>query len=168
MAKHNPLPPLARLHELLHYDPQEGVLRWRDAAPRNRGREAGSLKADGYMRVQIDGRRYYAHRIAYYMGTGIDPQHYQIDHHPDPTRTNNKLDNLRLSINTADNCATRTHKHTRTQPVVIAYADGLLLQCASQGIAARTLGLNRETIRRHLHSGTPTDMGHRLYAYPSR
>jgi hypothetical protein len=78
--------------------------------------------------------------------------------------TNNKLANLRLAINTADNCSTRTYRPT--QPVVIAYADGLLLQCASQGVAASTLGVNHTTIMDHLHSGTPTATGHRLYAYP--
>ena len=165
MSKHNPLPPLERLNELLHYDPQEGVLRWRDArGPRHAGRAAGGVNKRGYLNIGIDGVRYAAHRIAYYMGTGIDPQAHQIDHCPDPTRSNNRLANLRLAINTADNCTTRTHK--RTQPVVIAYADGLLLQCPSQYAAARTLGVARKTIFTYLRSGTPTAMGHRLYAYP--
>lgn len=166
MAKHNPLPPLARLQELLHYDPQEGVLRWRRCPNGTRRDVAGCVTNKGYIDVQVDGRKYQAHRIAYYMGTGIDPLHHQVDHCPDPTPTNNKLDNLRLAIDTADNCTTRTH--LRTQPVVIAYADGLLLQCPSQGAAARTLGVHLRTIQRHLRSGTPTAMGHRLYAYPTR
>ena len=167
MANPNPLPPLARLNELLTYDPQEGVLRWR-VRHNNRaaGEVAGSPTSDGYLHIKIDKVKYKAHRIAYYMGTGIDPLDHQVDHCPDTTRTNNKLDNLRLAINTADNCSTRTHK--RTQPVVIAYADGLLSQCPSQLAAARTLGCHRRTIDRHLHDGTPTAMGHRLYAYPTR
>ena len=165
MANHNPLPPLARLNELLTYDPQEGVLRWRVCVGgRPIGSVAGGVGKDGYIQIQVDTVRYYAHRIAYYMGTGIDPLGHQVDHCPDNTPTNNKLDNLRLAINTADNCSTRTHK--RTQSVVIAYADGLLLQCPSQYAAARTLDCDRRTINRHLRSGTPTAMGHRLYAYP--
>lgn len=165
MANPNPLPPLARLNELLTYDPQEGVLRWRDKrSNRGAGSVAGTSHKGGYIDVQIDRVRYKAHRLAYYMGTGIDPLSHQVDHYPDPAPDNNKLDNLRLAINTADNCSTRTHN--RTQPVVIAYADGLLLQCRSQYAAAVTLGCDRKTIRRHLRSGTPTAMGHRLYAYP--
>ena len=167
MTKHKPLPPLERLNELLHYDPQEGVLRWRvGVGNRTAGSVAGSITDRGYLQVGINGIRYKAHRIAYYMGTGIDPLHHQVDHCPDPTPTNNKLDNLRLAIDSADNCSTRTH--LRTQPVVIAYADGLLLQCPSMGAAARTLGVGRPIIRLHLLSGTPTSMGHRLYAYPTR
>jgi hypothetical protein len=166
MANHNPLPPLARLNELLTYDPQEGVLRWRVSVGGRPtiGRVAGGVGKDGYVQIQVDRVRYAAHRIAYYMGTGIDPLDHQVDHYPDATRSNNRLANLRLAINTADNCSTRTHK--RTQPVVIIYADGLLLQCPSQLAAAHTLGCARKTIQTHLRSGTPTAMGHRLYAYP--
>jgi hypothetical protein len=165
MANHNPLPPLARLNELLTYDPQEGVLRWK-VRHNNRaaGMVAGSPTSDGYLHIKIDGVKYKAHRIAYYMGTGIDPQAHQIDHCPDPTRTNNRLANLRLAMGTADNCSTRTH--LRTQPVVIAYADGLLLQCPSQHAAANIMNCSTRTIRRYLRMGTPMPTGHRLYAYP--
>lgn len=165
MANYNPLPPLERLQQLLHYDTQEGVLRWRVSQGRAKaGSEAGYVEEDGYVEVRVDGVRYKAHRIAYYMGTGVDPLAHQVDHCPDPTRTNNRLANLRLAVDSADNCSTR--RRSPTQAVVIAYPDGLLIQCPSQYAAARTLGCCRKTLRRSLRMGTPLATGHRVYAYP--
>ena len=165
MATHKPLPPLARLRELLDYDPETGVLTWRvrrGSTPA--GSVAGCDNGRGWHQVTIDGVRYKAHRIAYYLGTGTDPGDYQIDHCPDPTRANNRLANLRLATDGADNCSTRSTSPTRR--VVIAYPDGLLLQCPSLWAAARTLGVAHTTIRRRLLSGTPLASGHRVYHYP--
>ncbi len=167
MPTHRPLPPLARLQELLAYDPEEGVLRWKvnRAGVKPAGAVAGGHAGRGYLQIQIDGVRYKTHRIAYYMGTGIDPGNHQIDHHPDTTRTNNRLANLRLATDTADNCSTRKGENA-TKRIVIACPDGLLLQCPSMYAAARTLGVGHTTIYRHLRSGTPTATGHRVYHYP--
>jgi hypothetical protein len=50
----------------------------------------------GYKRIRVDGGIYYSHRLAYYMGTGIDPGEMEIDH-IDGDPSNNRLANLRLA-----------------------------------------------------------------------
>lgn len=161
MAEHLPLPPLARLHELLLYNPDTGVLTWR---ARN-GRVAGCRKGyRGYTAITIDKKKYKAHRICYYMGTGIDPGQCQIDHYPDNNPSNNRLNNLRLALDTADNLSTKRQRGTRR--IVLASPDGLLLQCASIASAARTLGCATSTLLDRLSTGTPTRDGWRAYNYP--
>jgi hypothetical protein len=162
MPTHRPLPPLARLQELLAYDPEEGVLRWRVGNHgRTVGAEAGWLGADGYRRVNLDTVTYQAHRLAYYMGTGTDPGTYQIDHHPDPTRTNNRLVNMRLAAGVADNCSTRGEGQ-RTRPVEVVSPEGEVTACPSMLAGARLMGCARKTALRHLARGTATAMGWRV------
>lgn len=164
MATHRPLPPLERLHELLVYEAETGVLRWRVMRNLNNataGSVAGSDNGSGYLQVMIDGVRYKAHRLAYYMGTGSDPGEWEIDH-IDRDRCNNRLNNLRL----ADRSLNSTNRINKHRPVAIACPDGLLLQCPSVAAAAQHLLCDRNTIRRHLQRGTPTSTGHRIYNYP--
>lgn len=85
----------ARARELLGYDPETGVLRWRV----NRcnvvrsGDEAGYIKGDGYRRIRIDGRDYLAHRIAFLIMEGRWPRD-EIDH-INRVKDNNRWINLR-------------------------------------------------------------------------
>lgn len=85
-----------RLKELLTYDPETGVFRWRVASS-NRA-PAGSIarnidRATGYIRVNVDGRRYYAHRLAFLYMTGAFPP-AEVDHiNGDPS--DNRWLNLR-------------------------------------------------------------------------
>lgn len=82
-----------RLLELMHYDPETGVMR------RKVGRYAASVGAPagrlngGYLRVSIDNSSYYVHRLAWLYMTGSWPSG-QIDHRSFD-RTDNRFANLR-------------------------------------------------------------------------
>lgn len=83
-----------RLRELLVYDPESGALSWRsDRSNLRAGASAGTLDRKGYLRLQIDKKRYFAHRVAYAIHTGEWPSS-QIDH-IDGDPANNRIANLR-------------------------------------------------------------------------
>lgn len=75
-----------RLRELLHYDPLTGVF------SRN-GKRVGSNRGHRYVRVYVDGRMYFAHRLAWLYMNGFWPSH-GVDHE-DGDGFNNRWKNLR-------------------------------------------------------------------------
>lgn len=108
MAKAKPLPDIAYLQECVIYEPDTGVLRWRERPRRHfhedqthqawntkfAGKAAGCLAKDGYLRISIGNLPYPAHRIIWLMLTGEQPE--QIDHR-NLNRSNNRLENLRAA-----------------------------------------------------------------------
>lgn len=95
------------LKECVHYDPDTGVFTWLNR-PRNHfrtekgcsmfndrcsGKRADRVKKEsGYMRINIDGKPYYAHRLAMLYITGSAPE--CIDH-INGNRSDNWISNLR-------------------------------------------------------------------------
>lgn len=72
----------------LLYDKHTGEFTWKSS-----GEPAGSTSAAGYVSINIDGKRYPAHRLAWYITYGYFPEH-EIDHvNRDPS--DNRLANLR-------------------------------------------------------------------------
>jgi hypothetical protein len=104
--KVNPPPDREVLRSFLHYDPETGAFVW--IAPRGRcriGDVAGYLSpTDGYLWIRVNGRRYVAHRLAWFYMTGEWPEE-QIDHR-DADGANNRWGNLRKST-PRQNCANR-------------------------------------------------------------
>jgi hypothetical protein len=66
---------------LLRYNPKTGNLVWNvNRPPRGKkGRIAGVADPNGYIRIGIKGRMYFAHRLAFLIMTGRWPKHI-IDH----------------------------------------------------------------------------------------
>ena len=84
-----------RLRELLSYDADSGVFTWRvtRTGKARAGTVAGRVTDFGYRQIQIDGRYYSAHRLAFLYMLGRWP-HQQVDHR-DGRRDNNAWHNLR-------------------------------------------------------------------------
>lgn len=107
-----PLPSQEALRQLLDYDPETGALTWREraesmfssakdhglAAKRWNGKNCGRLAlnidhGNGYLRGDIWGERFYAHRVVWKMMTGEEPLF--IDH-INGIRSDNRFCNLRV------------------------------------------------------------------------
>ena len=70
-----------RLKEVLAYNPDSGFFIWGKKTARSTeiGSIAGSINNRGYIRIQIDGELYSAHRLAWLFITGDHPE-CEIDH----------------------------------------------------------------------------------------
>ena len=95
---------IERLKEVVSYAPSTGRFVWLQAnsACVKVGDEAGSGRdSKGYRRIQIDGVRYRAHRLAWFYMTGRWPPD-EIDH-KDLDTSNNRWANLRLATRKQNN-----------------------------------------------------------------
>ena len=93
MRKTKPLPSLDFLNSIFECS-EFGILRHRKI---KKGDIAGTLHPTGYIVVTIDGKKYGAHRIVYFMTTGHDPMGYEIDH-VNEIKTDNSPSNLRKAL----------------------------------------------------------------------
>lgn len=88
------------LRRILEYDPWNGKFRWMVKRGRKIrvGDPAGSRDRDGYIVINIGGKIYKAHRLAwlYYYGEWL-PKDRVMDH-INRKRDDNRIDNLRVVI----------------------------------------------------------------------
>lgn len=115
-SKPIPLPEQDYLKACFAYDPESGVLRWRERPcwhfnrtcvwrswnMKYAGHVISSIDSKGYIKVCIDRRSYRAHRIVWKIMTGNDPVD-QLDHR-DRNRANNSWVNLRQASNSENGC----------------------------------------------------------------
>lgn len=120
----------ARASELLSYDRDTGILRWKVTLGSRAiaGNVAGSLnKKSGYLTVRLDKRNYHAHRVIWLMETSEWP--FQIDHR-NRIRHENWWDNLRPTcdaLNRQNVEKARSDSATGVQGVSIDKRTGLLM-----------------------------------------
>lgn len=104
---------LSRLKEVLEYHPKSGIFIWLKQVSNvtKVGHEAGSkCSSTGYIRIQIDGKRYQAHRLAWFYMFEEFPD--SILDHIDNIKTNNKIENLRLTTETDNQHNKPSYKNT--------------------------------------------------------
>jgi hypothetical protein len=92
-----PLPSNEILDELLDYDHNTGVFKWKKfrGNTANVGSVVNNITSSGYNMICVKNKRYQAHRIAYKMFHKRDPE--GILDHVDGDMTNNRISNLRVA-----------------------------------------------------------------------
>lgn len=105
-----------RLHELLNYDPITGMFTWKVSTSNRRkpGDPAGVItryKNCTYMKVGVDGARYYAHRLAWLYVNGNMPS--LIDH-INGDGTNNSITNLRPADKSKNAANSKTRRDNKS------------------------------------------------------
>lgn len=83
-----------RLLDVLSYDPVSGHFYWKVCRRKELvGRRAGRVLPDGHRQIGVDGRKYYAHRLAWFYVMAEWPSG-DVDHR-DLRKDNNAFSNLR-------------------------------------------------------------------------
>lgn len=105
----------SKLKSVLDYDQESGVFVWKIGPNRSikAGTVAGRIDRLGYTRVQINGKSYLSHRLAWLFVFGEMPSMH-IDH-TDGNPRNNAISNLRLATSVQNMQNTRKpYAHARS------------------------------------------------------
>lgn len=148
----------ARLRELLHYDWRTGLFTWLQDQKNGQIR-AGSVAgtpSGGYILIGIEGRRYRAHRLAWFYMKGKWPSE-QIDHR-NTVRNDNRWRNLREATREVNTQNLRRAKSTNRL--------GVLGVREYRGRFNAGITVNRK--RKHLGTYDTPEMAHAAYLKAKR
>lgn len=92
------------MKERLNYDPNTGVITWRESKSNyvKNGTECGTLKPSGYLVINFSKQLYRAHRVAWVMHYGKNPSTF-LDH-VNQDKTDNRIENLREASSSQNKC----------------------------------------------------------------
>lgn len=129
---------LTNLVKRLSYDPQTGIFRWVEHRNATKiGQEAGCLDNYGYRVIHLGPKRYYAHRLAVFIMTGLMPN--GVVDHRDGDRANNSFRNLRITSPQGNAQNRRAYATSTSQHVGVSFE-------ASRGKWASQIGVNGKQI----------------------
>ena len=101
------------LREALDYDPATGLFTWRISRSNvHAGSRAGSDDGNGYVQIRLFRRTYRAHRLAWLYVYGVWPE-CMVDH-KNRTRSDNRIENLRLADDSQNLQNTPTRSNNRS------------------------------------------------------
>jgi HNH endonuclease/AP2 domain len=88
------------LNKELTYNPETGQFFWK--------KEAGTITGHGYRYIRVNGKMMLAHRMAWLMAYGEDPEGKLIDH-INGNRLDNRIENLRLATYSQNSANAKRH-----------------------------------------------------------
>ena len=115
MIKAKPIHDLNKIRELVEYDPNTGIIKWKvnRKGHAKAGMVAGAQHNRGYIILAVDNVAYLAHRLAWAMHYGSISENMQIDH-VNGDRSDNRICNLRLATH-EENCRnSKPRKHNKS------------------------------------------------------
>lgn len=135
----NDTPDLSRfIAENISYD--DGLLRWiKSSNGRKVGDKVGSPATNGYLRVEILGKKYAVHRLVYFMHHGYMPT---VIDHIDGNRTNNRIENLREADKAKNTCNSKVSARNKSGEKGVYFHKASKKWCAQvemQGIKSAEL-----------------------------
>jgi hypothetical protein len=161
-SKNEPLT-LERLKQVLRYDEDSGdffVNTMKENFGRRFGKKVGCLAKNGYIVISIDGKKHYAHRLAWMYVYGKFPDN-QIDH-IDRCKTNNAIANLRKA---------ERYQNLQNIPLDASGVSGLLgatLHKQENGRIFYTAEIALKKNRKYLGSFTTAEQAHEAYLAAKR
>lgn len=150
------MPPLEVLQRTFDYDPETGALK-RKAGNWKHLSNGVHTRSNGYQTVWLAGKFYYAHRVAYTLGTHYELSPHETIDHINGDRSDQRLANLRLAARREQRCNLREHstrKHNLPKNVYPS-GNGYLVQIDGQawGTFATVEEADHQasTVRKMLH-----------------
>ena len=108
----------AEVLDLLDYDPETGIFRWKIEKNSHGGKiYPGSLAGtskDGYCQIKLFGIVYRAHHLAWLIMTGEWPDRSRDVDHRNRDRSDNRWDNLRYATRAQNNINGAPHRNNKS------------------------------------------------------
>ena len=128
------------MNKIFAYNQETGVITWlvTKSSHGPAGSVAGTINKDGYRRVRVDGKRYMAHRLAWFLVRGEWPRG-QLDH-INGSRDDNRIVNLREVTVSQNQTNARRHRDSKAPYKGITFSCGKWVAQISIDGRQRSLG----------------------------